>query len=401
MRQFAGLLLVALVCATPTAQEVAPASAPVARVEIVGNQVLVPAGTAERPFRFLLDTGTGDSYLDARTALRLGGKFIDGFNVIGFGPGSTGAARLVRPIEVPLQVVDGEVGQEFARVMDLSQLAKDSGHDVDGILGGDFMRRFVVEIDYADQRLTLHPRKYRPTQLAQQLRMTFSREQFPMVRFGLRLPDGKTVSSRAMVDTGAGATFAGGPFHRRHRLAQRLDATAPRPLGRGAGGLVFGQMARVPAVTLGDLEFVHLILSLPDAATETAFMNRDYDANVGGDILRRFTVTFDYGRSTMHLAPNARINDPFEMGMTGLNLTTAGPPYDRVLVDYVIPDAPAAEAGLLPGDRVLAINGDLVQRMTLAAVRQRFRSPEGTEFAVTIERDGRTRILRFVTRRLI
>ncbi len=235
-----------------------------------------------------------------------------------------------------------------------------------------------------------------------QLRLTFTPQKFPLVRAKLKLPDGKTLSANAALDTGAGATvYVGGPFHRRHRLASTLGATAVVPLGVGAGGLVSGQWVRAPAFMLGELEFLAPILSLPDAVSGGAVGRDGYDFNVAGDILKRFTVTFDYGRAIVRFVPNSRINEPCDVGMTGLWLTTAGAPYDRFFVERLTPGSPAESAGLQAGDQILAVNGDPVRGLKLEAVRKRFGSPEGTAFAITVDRAGRTLVFRFVTRRQV
>ena len=51
------------------------------------------------------------------------------------------------------------VSQPVAFALPLPALPPSLGRDVDGIIGGEFIRQFVVEVDYEGRRLTLHDRR--------------------------------------------------------------------------------------------------------------------------------------------------------------------------------------------------------------------------------------------------
>jgi S1-C subfamily serine protease len=72
-----------------------------------------------------------------------------------------------------------------------------------------------------------------------------------------------------------------------------------------------------------------------------------------------------------------------------------------IIVDIVAPGSPAAEAGLIHGDVVLAVDGALASRRLLGELReQRFRRP-GEHVVLTVRRDGETKQIEIVTRRLV
>ncbi len=82
-------------------------------------------------------------------------------------------------------------------------------------------------------------------------------------------------------------------------------------------------------------------------------------------------------------------------GMVGLRLGMSGP---DVAVVEVIPASPAAEAGIAPGDRLLAVDGDPVAAETLARIVSRLRGPAGAAVMAEFERAGRRSSYRLVRR---
>lgn len=67
----------------------------------------------------------------------------------------------------------------------------------------------------------------------------------------------------------------------------------------------------------------------------------------------------------------------------------------------VMKDTPAMQAGLAPGDLILAVDGKTVEELSYYEIVDRIRGKEGTEVSVTVLRDGASLTLRMERRRLI
>ena len=81
------------------------------------------------------------------------------------------------------------------------------GRAVHGILGFDFINRYVIEIDYAGQQLHLHdPRTYHYTGNGEVIPLII-RNQYPHIRAWLRMPNQTNVDADLIVDTGASNTL--------------------------------------------------------------------------------------------------------------------------------------------------------------------------------------------------
>jgi C-terminal processing protease CtpA/Prc len=97
--------------------------------------------------------------------------------------------------------------------------------------------------------------------------------------------------------------------------------------------------------------------------------------NVGGTILRRFNVTFDYRNQSMYLAKNADFGAPFSYDRSGLFLIDVNGAYT---VLSVLPGSPGAAAGLAKGDVLLNVNATPAANDSLAALRQLLSGAVGT-----------------------
>ena len=109
-------------------------------------QVEVPQSA--RPLNFILDTGADVSVINASTAKALGLKTGNDISVQGVHATMTGhwPARLTAKagtVDLPSKYL----------ALDLSKLARSCGRPLDGLLGADFIRGRVVQIDFAAQQI--------------------------------------------------------------------------------------------------------------------------------------------------------------------------------------------------------------------------------------------------------
>lgn len=91
-----------------------------------------------------------------------------------------------------------------------------------------------------------------------------------------------------------------------------------------------------------------------DSGQAVAFRRTTADGNLGSALRRRLRVTIDGSRIRPHLQPIAAWGGtPFPRNRSGLALASCGAYLEVV---QVVADSPAAVAGILVGDRIVAVD---------------------------------------------
>lgn len=111
-------------------------------------EVSVPQ--SHEPLHFLLDSGASTSVLNLSTARRLGVALGSAVSVKAVSTSLTGHW----PVRLPAKAARLELPDKYL-ALDLSMLSGACDHSVDGLIGADFFRDRLVEIDYVKQKVRL------------------------------------------------------------------------------------------------------------------------------------------------------------------------------------------------------------------------------------------------------
>ena len=353
----------------------------VARIpfELVNNHIYADGKLDGKPAKFLVDTG-GFNATSPEGAKKYGLK-AEGKLAAGGAGSERVDLSLAHAHEVRLGAA--ALADPVFYVIDFGALEPVEGYASDGLVGYEMFRRFAVEIDYTKHVLTLtDPAKFTPPAGAIALPFEVD-DHIPVVQGTL---DG--VPLRISVDTGSRSSLTlHAPFARAHHLVERYRAAPEAVLGWGVGGGSRERPARLGTLLLGTAK-IDGIAGEIFTGDKGSFANPDLGANMGGGVLNRFSVTFDYAKRIMYLVPNARYGAADAFDRSGFWLLADGA---ALKVVDVAADSAAARAGFKDGDRILAIDGKAVNTRLLPEWRQMLReTPAGTNVALRYERDGKT-----------
>jgi len=122
--------------------------------------------------------------------------------------------------------------------------------------------------------------------------------------------------------------------------------------------------------------------------------------NVGGGVLKRFVITFDYDHQLMYLKPiEGKIDDLDTFDRSGMWINQVAQGFEIVDVGN---GTPAAVAGLRAGDIITAVDGKPVTTIKLYDLRKTLRNgAPGTTLHLTFSRKGVARDTRLTLRDLI
>jgi len=334
------------------------------------------------PFRVLCDTG-GANIVTPEVAKTLGLAPQGALQGRGVGEKSedVGLVKLAT-LEIGGAVLKDQV---FA-VFDLGPLAGAEGVPQNGLVGYEVFKRFVARVDYEHRTLTLTlPAAFSYHGAGVVVPFKFN-QHVPQVEGAL---DG--IAGQFDIDTGSRAGLdLLGPFVEQHGLRQRYAPKLEGVAGWGVGGPARAQFARAGSLRLGGIEIPRPVVDLT-LQTKGAFADQYVAGNVGGALLSRFNVIFDYPRQQLIFERWAASDEPMPFDRAGLWLNLAAPqegPPAFELIDVYAGSA-AEKAGLRAGDRVLAVDGKSPAELPLPVLRQRLRGdPPGTAVRFIIERAG-------------
>ena len=362
-----------------------------------GNRhIALKARLNEREGMWLvLDTGAGGSVIDAERAKSLGLEASGQQHAMGSGGAEVGST--VHGVDVGLPgftLLDQTMG-----TLRLESLAAQAGRPLDGILGRPLFERCVVEVDYAKKCVSLYDAEgydYRGSGVS--VPLTF-KENLPYVKARVVLPDGRSISGKFVIDTGASTNvFLSPDVVERERVVASLGKTMTVQ-SRGVGGATEVRLARLGKLELGGFSLVSPVTALQPAGA--GYISAEGTiGNIGGGVLSRFKVIFDYPRRRMILEPGPDLALPFEADMSGLGLSAIPPEFSRVTVARVLDGSPALEAGIKAGDEIETVDGRPVSEVGLAPLRERLRQ-DGQDLRLTLLRGTEKVTLGLKTRRMI
>lgn len=355
----------------------------------IKNLIIIPVFINQKgPFDFVLDTGVGPLIITNPS-------IIDSINF-----------NLMRKIQLSglgLETIEAYVTQNItARVgrainkniptailkEDLFNLSGHLGIKIYGLIGYDFFNSFVVDIRYSQNKIVFQNAdndiKYRGKKIPIKVY-----RQKPYVDARVELNDSTKINTRLLIDTGAShalsmETLTGGSF-------PQPDSKIKANLGMSLSGQIKGYLGRINKFSIGGYQFNQVISGFPDyefISSKIDFTTRN--GNLGGEIMRKFDVQFNYREGFMYLKPNSFRKQGFQHDMVGMVVFLDPKEYKRLLVGDVDENSPAEKAGLCPEDEIISINFKPVTFYTLNDITEMFKSRPGRSLIFEVFRDNHT-----------
>ncbi|PZR37274.1 MAG: hypothetical protein DI538_12715 [Azospira oryzae] len=361
-------------------------------IEIHNNLVVVPIVlNGQLPLKFILDTGVRTAILTEKTfsdILNL--SYSRKYTIAGPGGQKVVDAFVTNNVSLDLPGVHGEGHALLVLETDYLELRNFLGTDVHGILGYELFSRFIVQIDYENKKLVLTtPQYFRKRVRFKSLPITIE-DTKPYLRATVEINDSTKVNAKLLVDSGASHGLVLEP-------SSDSRIAIPEPhiksiIGRGLGGIISGQIGRIRAVDLGDFKIPEVICNFPDPNSymDTLKASRMIfrHGSIGGEILSRFTVIFDFPAEKIHLKKNHSYRKNFYYNLSGLTLKAKGSSLHRFEISDVRVNSTAEKAGLQVGDLILKVNGLSSTELDLNTVNGFFNSKPGKKITLDIERAG-------------
>lgn len=354
-------------------------------VEIASNKIFVFGRiNGSRPLRFIIDTGAPSGFIDEDLVEALGFRRETSSR----GAGSAGSSEVVLTrLEPPAcqEVAGGVIGNERFGALKLSEISAVEGLRVEGLVGGDFFNRHVVDVDYRKRRIRMLPSSFAYRGNGISIPISIERGHI-YTTASVENANGQRAEGKFMIDTGFRTALSfTGPFATTHHLTDRAPFIREATMGIGAGGESRAKIFRLRLLEIGSLHWNDLVATA--SLDEKGLLARsDLAGVVGGDLLRRYHLILDYPEQRLILEEYRPFDSRFEYDESGLFLVAEPPALKRVRVLRVIPGSPGQQAGLAEGDVLVSIGSRLVADTSLDRLRHML-CRDGITYRIVVSRD--------------
>jgi hypothetical protein len=349
--------------------------------KFLADHVFIPVNIKGKERLWALDSGASISVVDSAFAAELGLK-SEG-DIKGVGAGNTLQFSFVDLPPFRMKGIEFNE-QKAASAGFLKPYAhRHFGFEVVGILGYDFLSRFVTKIDYAREELSFYdPDKF-------EYRGNGVVLEAPLMGNTFSLPvtvDG-AYSGAWSLDLGAGVVSFHYPFAEEHGL---LDLRGIDGLGFGAGGESGKRTIEFEAIEWAGFTIENPLIEIPLEQGEGSFRRRELIGNLGNSLFRHFVLYLDYKRQQVIIEKGDNFEHMFPRDKSGVQIVLNED--GDIEIVYVAPDSPADKTGFQKGDIIKSINSIETGYLGgLLAVRDLLRKEAGTKYTFTLSRGGETK----------
>lgn len=397
--------------------------------KFINNLIFIPVNINGADLTFLLDTGVAETLLFSLENKEL--KLSDVEKVRFSGLGGELAIDGFRSDNNIGKIGDNFTNYSLTFFIITNQEFNISSHvgiPVNGIIGYHFFKNHRIAIDYLSKKITV----YNDDELFKKKIKRFTEfpitieKNKPYIYGDVEMTKEKK-SSKLLIDLGNSD-----PIWLFPTLIKNFVYNRPNIddfLGRGFNGDVLGKRSRIHNFYLGEFKFEKPLTAMPDEySIQHVHLVENRKGSVGAEIMRRFTVIFDYPNEKLYLRKNKHFNDHFNFNMSGLDFRQDGLQWEEDLVPietvkssqisnqtearrekfqykFVLKPAfsiagvrkgsPADKAGLRKDDQVIIINNHKTSDMTLEKINQLMKSQEGKSITMTVQRKTEKLVLSF------
>ena len=241
------------------------------------------------PMAFVLDTGAESTVLNAS---RLGALGLTASGTFAAGAGG-GDVTVGYVPHVTYAVGGAVIRDQIVSAINLDDLEKPIGRKLDGILGYDFLSRFVVELDYGRKQLRLRDQATYHHGAGTPLPITIE-DSTPFVDAKLELPKLSPLTGHFTLDTGCLCEVeVSSPFTDAHELLLAVPDARNTGFSAGAGGETHQVSATIDAVTIGGHRIDKPVADFSRDKTG-ATADPESAGLIGAIVWRRFVLVLDY-----------------------------------------------------------------------------------------------------------
>lgn len=407
--------------------------------KFINNLIFIPVIVNGEELTFLLDTGVEQTILfslDDKEEVKL--FEVEKLKLKGLG--SKEPIDSYKSSKNKVQIRDlVDYNHEIYIILDQEfNFSSQVGIEVNGIMGYNFFKNNIVEIDYERKKIFVYGHDHKKINSILQKKFTKNAvtiEDNKPYYISTIVSEAQTVPAKLLLDTGnSDALWI---FTNKTAKIKIPQKNISDYLGRGFSGSVYGERGRLNSFEFGKKTFDLPLVTFPDSTSiRSVNFVPDRIGSIGSEVISRFTIVFDYLNSVFYTKPNGKIAEPFHFNMSGIEVEHAGLEWIKETLNErssqgikiytdvneekiqnnlkihfelkpifkianVRAGSEAEKAGLKVGDRILKINRQVSHGFTLQMINELLKSEEGKTIEMEIERNNKEYIFTFQLKKII
>ncbi len=402
--------------------------------KLLSNLIVFPIEVNGKELNFILDSGVGSTILfnlNTKDSLLL--KNVEKVKLKGLGSEEPIDAILSKNNKFKFKDINGYNQNLFVVFDDSFDLSSKLGITVHGIIGYEILKDFVIHVNYTSKRLSFYNSdkyEYKSCNKCESIDLEIYKKK-PYITVGAKLNpvSDRITPVKLLIDSGGSDAL----WLFENSLP---DISPPKKyfidfLGEGLSGTIYGKRALIKELVIGQFAFKEPTVSYPDSsAVVYARQFKERNGSLGGSILKRFSVIFDYKNHKITFKKGSSFHKPFRYNMSGIELVYYGKilvkeqdnrtttfsltngqnsDQNKIILDYTYKytfkpsykihklrvGSPAFRSGLQENDIVIKINGKYTHEMKLEDIVAKFYQKEKTRINLLIERNGQNYTYKF------
>jgi hypothetical protein len=395
--------------------------------QLINNLIFIPVKVNGVSMTFLLDTGVEETILFSLEET----DTVPFFNVNKVklrGLGGDESIEALSSSENRVEIAKNLVDTNHTILIVLNEeinFSSSLGIPVNGIMGYHFFKNNCVKIDYEKEQLFVYKEH---AKVVKKIKRKYTavpisiKNNKPYLQGNFSLANSNEFSGKLLIDTGnSDALWL---FENQSDKIQIPRANFEDYLGKGFSGDIHGKRAKINRFQLNEFVFEKPYVAFPDYnSIKNVTMVQSRIGSVGGEILQRFTVVFDYRNNELFIRKNKNYSKPFSFNMSGLEINHAGRQWvqetltvntyinvggdeshyqkkeNPVKFNFVLKpiykivnvreDSPGALAGLKKDDVIVSINRKPASTYTLQSINELLKSEDGKKILFEVNRNGK------------
>ncbi len=395
-------------------------------VKVINNLVIIPLEINGVPMNFLLDTGVKETVLFSLDETKeIEFSAIEKIQIRGFGKkdpfdgfktsnNTIKTKDYIDKSHIVYLVLDEDIN-----------ISSQLGYPVNGIIGYYFFKNNPIKIDYDAQKVIVYKDE-------KSLKKSIKKYEKAPLTFHFGKPfvtvetvfkkDKAPLNTKLLLDTGNSDALW--YFINKDKSIELPSHHINDFLGKSVTGEVYGERGRIQSISWMNSVLKEPIASFPDTlGVNQINFTEDRHGSIGSEILRRYTLIFDYKNEMLYSKKNSFFNDPFHFNMSGIEVQHQGLEWvktsyeenpaiannlfdingDKIagnlkykfelkpvfVIATVRKNSPAEEAGLQKNDVIVKINKEKCYNYTLQQITDILKSEEGRTIKIEIDRNGK------------